>query len=187
MPLIYLQMHLVLKYYESPGATREAKVKETLETMGASILVGGLSTFLGVIPLAFSTSAILRTVFIAFFAMVSLGLTHGLILLPVVLSIMGPMVCLPPHNTVDDDSSSEEQSHSSEHDLRLVANPTKETTMGVSVGSQTSEADAHSISSDETGSPKRSLPDATQIEETVAVRLQGQVDLTMECTDVVEC
>lgn len=58
--------------------------------MGSSILLGGLSTFLGVIPLAFSTSTILRTVFTSLLSMVILGVTHGLVLLPVVLSVIGP-------------------------------------------------------------------------------------------------
>ncbi|CAB9501833.1 Pick C1-like protein 1 [Seminavis robusta] len=108
--LVDFLMHIVLKFYESDGASREAKVKETLHTMGASILVGGLSTSLGVLPLAFSTSAILRTVFTAFFAMVALGLTHGLIFLPVVLSMWGPTVCIVPH-TADNASANSEAVH----------------------------------------------------------------------------
>ena len=83
-------MHILLRYNESTYKTREGRVKDTLETMGSSILLGGLSTFLGVIPLAFSTSTILRTVFTSLFSMVILGVTHGLILLPVVLSAFGP-------------------------------------------------------------------------------------------------
>lgn len=85
-------MHIVLRYYESTGNTRDDKVKDTLKTMGASILVGGLSTCLGVIPLAFASSAVLRTVFVSFIAMVTLGVGHGLILLPVLLSYVGPTV-----------------------------------------------------------------------------------------------
>jgi Patched family len=65
---------------------------------GASILVGGLSTMLGVAPLAFSTSGVMRTVFISFCAMITLGISHGLILLPVLLSYCGPEVCVKPHH-----------------------------------------------------------------------------------------
>ena len=36
--LVDFLMHILLRYYETPGATRHEKVKETLETMGASIL-----------------------------------------------------------------------------------------------------------------------------------------------------
>jgi len=97
--LVDFLLHIILRYYESPGATREAKVKETLVTMGVSIMLGGLSTFLGTIPLAFSTSEVLRTVFIGFFAMVTLGVTHGLILLPVILSLVGPLICTSPHTS----------------------------------------------------------------------------------------
>ena len=102
-------MHIILRYYESEGDTREEKVKETLRTIGASILVGGLSTCLGVIPLAFASSAILKTVFISFIAMVTLGVAHGLILLPVLLSYMGPIVCVRMTNTASEISKEQTQ------------------------------------------------------------------------------
>jgi Niemann-Pick C1 protein len=82
-------MHLLLKYYESTGNRRE-KTVETLRTMGASILIGAVSTFLGTLPLAFASSSIFSTVFWAFLGLVTLGSAHGLILLPVILSIIGP-------------------------------------------------------------------------------------------------
>lgn len=87
--LVDFIMHILLRYYESEFETREEKVKDALGTMGASILVGGLSTFLGVTPLIFSSSEIFSTICLAFLAMVFLGVTHGLILLPVILSYVG--------------------------------------------------------------------------------------------------
>ena len=88
--LVDFLMHMLLRYHESPGETREEKVKAALKSMGVSILVGGLSTMLGVLPLAFSTSTLMRTVFVGFFGMVGLGISHGLVVLPVVLSLVGP-------------------------------------------------------------------------------------------------
>lgn len=58
--------------------------------MGAAVLSGGLSTLLGVLPLALSTSEVMRTVFVSFLAMVTLGCGHGLMFLPVLLSVVGP-------------------------------------------------------------------------------------------------
>jgi Niemann-Pick C1 protein len=58
--------------------------------MGASILIGGISTFLRTLPLAFSSSEIFTTIFITFMGLVTLGCGHGLILLPVILSTIGP-------------------------------------------------------------------------------------------------
>ena len=88
--LVDFLMHVLLRYYESPLEGREPKVKDTLRTMGSSILIGGISTFLGVIPLAFSTSTIFNSIFVTFIGLVTLGAGHGLILLPVLLSLVGP-------------------------------------------------------------------------------------------------
>jgi len=87
--LVDFIMHCLLRYYEVPGNRRE-KCIEMLRTMGASILLGGLSTFLGTMLLVFASSDIFYTIFIVFFGIVVLGVSHGLILLPVVLSIIGP-------------------------------------------------------------------------------------------------
>ena len=93
--LVDYTYHMLLRYIETKGDDRETKVKESLRTIGASVFVGGLSTLLGVVPLAFSTSDLIRTVFVVFIALVTLGLSHGLILLPVVLSLVGPVAPCP--------------------------------------------------------------------------------------------
>ena len=89
--MVDFTVHVLMRYMESSGATREAKTKDTLSTMGASIFLGGTSTLLGVLPLAFSTSAAFHTIFVTFIGLVTLGVGHGLILLPVVLSLVGPL------------------------------------------------------------------------------------------------
>merc|ERR1712038_1586288 len=96
-------MHILLRYYESKQHTREEKVKDTLQEMGTSILIGAISTFLGVIPLALSSSNIFSTIFLSFMGLVLLGATHGLIFLPVMLSLLGPTVVLNLSPVSDDD------------------------------------------------------------------------------------
>ena len=94
-------------------------MKETLETMGASILIGGFTTFLAVVPIAGSSATMLMTVFKAFFAMVALGVTHGLILLPVVLSLVGPTT-----NVRHLGSGENDEQMGSDKDLSVPANAT---------------------------------------------------------------
>ena len=72
--LVDFLIHILLRYYEAtPGKSRDERVRETLETMGVSIFVGGLTTFLATVPIAFSSAEIFNTVFYSFFAMVTLG------------------------------------------------------------------------------------------------------------------
>ena len=87
--LVDFVMHVLLRYYEVKGTRRE-KTIEMLRTMGSSILVGGISTFLGTMPLAFSSTRIFYTIFVTFLGIVTIGMGHGLILLPVILSTIGP-------------------------------------------------------------------------------------------------
>jgi multidrug efflux pump subunit AcrB len=84
-------IHVALRYVETKGDTRTQKTEVTLQTIGSSVLIGGISTLIGVLPLAFSTSEIFWTTFIVFFGLVILGLLHGLVLLPVLLSMVGPL------------------------------------------------------------------------------------------------
>merc|ERR1711933_27295 len=85
-------MHIFLHYYHVSGRTREDKVQKVLQSIGSSILLGGFSTFLGTIPLAFSTTEVFKSCCYCFVVMVVLGIIHGLVLLPVVLSYWGPLI-----------------------------------------------------------------------------------------------
>jgi predicted RND superfamily exporter protein len=69
--LVDYLLHVLLRYYETPG-NRKEKVQEVLRSMGSSVLMGGITTFLGTIPLAFSSSEIFTTIFIAFISLVVL-------------------------------------------------------------------------------------------------------------------
>ncbi|CAL4137274.1 unnamed protein product, partial [Meganyctiphanes norvegica] len=83
--------------------TRNERARLTLEMMGPAVLQGGFSTVLAFFFLAFSDSHVFITFFKIFFSVSLFGLYHGLVFLPVVLSLIGPA---PYQSANQDDSKS---------------------------------------------------------------------------------
>eukprot|EP00913_Durusdinium_trenchii_P031973 g29946.t1 len=92
----------LLEFLETPWGSRftnevviannEIQVMRLGVEMGQPIFLGVSTTFLAILPLAFSSSQAFRVFFKMFFGIVLAGGSHGLIFMPVLLSIMGPTV-----------------------------------------------------------------------------------------------
>jgi hypothetical protein len=63
-------------------------VQKVFEEMGVNVASGGLTTFAGVCVLGFSNSEVFRVFFKMFVGIVGFGLVHGLVLMPVLLSLL---------------------------------------------------------------------------------------------------
>ena len=85
--------HISYHFMQHRNMSIDGRVRDSLFALGLPILQGAISTCLGVLGLALAPSYI----FLTFFKMVSLvvilGAIHGIILLPVLLSIFGPGAC----------------------------------------------------------------------------------------------
>ncbi|XP_053693061.1 patched domain-containing protein 3-like [Sabethes cyaneus] len=73
---------------------RNKRALETVLHIGAAVLYGGGSTILSLSVLSGSQAYTYRTFFKIFLLVILLGLFHGLVLLPVILSLVGP----PPYS-----------------------------------------------------------------------------------------
>ncbi|KAI7740896.1 hypothetical protein M8C21_017477 [Ambrosia artemisiifolia] len=84
-------VHITHAFLVSSG-DRDQRIKEALGTMGASVFSGiTLTKLVGVIVLCFSKTEIFVVYYFQMYlALVLLGFLHGLIFLPVVLSMVGP-------------------------------------------------------------------------------------------------
>ena len=79
--------HIAHSYVVSTKDTAEERMIHSLSSMGGSVLKGGISTFIGVLASAFSTSKVFLIFFKMMFTIVVLGLLHGVLFLPVLLSL----------------------------------------------------------------------------------------------------
>lgn len=79
--------HIAHAFVKSTKRTTELRVCEALETMGSSVAMGGISTFIGVMVKAIAVNAIFKIFFKMVVSIVILGLIHGLIVLPVHLEL----------------------------------------------------------------------------------------------------
>ena len=83
-------VHIGHAYLVSPGGRRE-RALQAVDTIGPAVLNGGVTTLLALVLLAASTSHVFVTFFRVFVLTVLFGVFHGLVLLPVLLSVIGPL------------------------------------------------------------------------------------------------
>lgn len=85
--------HISYAYLAAKVDTPEERVRECLYALGLPILQGGLSTILGITALILAPSYIFITFFKTVFLVIFFGAMHGIFLLPVLLSLLGPGSC----------------------------------------------------------------------------------------------
>lgn len=83
--------HIAHAYMQADGETRGDKVKSAMRLVGGPIFSGVFSTFLGVIMLLFANSFIYISFFKVITLVLLLGLVHALIIIPVILTFIGPV------------------------------------------------------------------------------------------------
>ncbi|KAL8454335.1 hypothetical protein Emag_001494 [Eimeria magna] len=83
--------HTTHAFCHCMGQKRGLRAFEAVLLVGGPLLHGAISTQLAVIPLAFVESPVLEVFFKMTTLVIVVGVTHGLLLLPVLLSLVGPL------------------------------------------------------------------------------------------------
>ena len=82
--------HICHGFMTANGETRHERVRQAIDTTGAPIFHGFVSSCLGILVLAFAKSYIFRTFAKVMALVLVFGITHALLLLTVILSWLGP-------------------------------------------------------------------------------------------------
>jgi len=90
------------------GDDKNRRSLEALADIGSAVLSGATSTFLAVVVLLFSKSYVFKILSQQFALTVVLGSLHGLVLLPVLLSLLGPKSFDSAEEFPDENSSSKD-------------------------------------------------------------------------------
>jgi len=83
-------VHIGLAFMVAKGS-RKDKAVEAVASIGPAVFNGGFTTFLAIILCSLSYSHVFLTFFKVFVLTVLFGLFHGLVLFPVILSMIGPL------------------------------------------------------------------------------------------------
>lgn len=97
--------HISYAYLAAKVDTPDERVRECLYALGLPIVQGGLSTILGIMALTLAPSYIFITFFKTVFLVIFFGAIHGIFLLPVLLSLLGPGSCSSTNKKTIDDNS----------------------------------------------------------------------------------
>ena len=79
------------KECKTDNEKRMFKARVAISKMGSSVIHGGFSTFLAIIVLAAAKSYIFVVFFRLWFGIIVFGMSNGFILLPIILSFVGPV------------------------------------------------------------------------------------------------
>lgn len=80
--------HVAHSYLTASG-TRQERAEKALYDIGGEVFSGALTTWVAVLGLGFAAHYIFNVFFKMFFVVVVAGLWHGIIVLPVILSVAG--------------------------------------------------------------------------------------------------
>ena len=87
----YLNVRVPVSLKGHPQAQREYKAREAISRMGPSVLHGGISTLISVSMLGFADLITFTIFFNCWMTFVTIGIINGILLLPALLSMWGPL------------------------------------------------------------------------------------------------
>lgn len=108
--------HIGHTFLVTTGESRQERAMEAILHIGSAVIYGGGSTLLGVGMLSLSEAYTFKAFFKIFLLVILYGMFHGLCLLPVILSLIGPK----PYNSLVVASGDSETRAAASMDLNVL-------------------------------------------------------------------
>lgn len=104
-----MQQFSIQSVYEK----RSKRVVDTIDHIAYAVFLGAMNTWLGILPLAFASSPTFRTFFKMLFSVVVVGITHGLLLIPILLSLVSKKLVkkTKKNRTITEETESDQVHH----------------------------------------------------------------------------
>ncbi|XP_078596441.1 patched domain-containing protein 3-like [Branchiostoma floridae x Branchiostoma japonicum] len=117
--------HITYAYVSSEAETTGEKMREALQTVGMPIIQSSMSTILGLLVLAFFPAYLFRSFFKTMFLVMVFGSSHGLLVLPVLLTAPCPKCCNARHHRKGAIANQKAQETAKENQTRETASSPK--------------------------------------------------------------
>lgn len=117
--------HICYSFLSATG-TRNERAKHALDEIGPAVTNGLISTLLVLVPLILAKSFIFQIFLRCFFSIIIHSLFHGVVVFPVVLSLVGPASYVEKRNKLrssEGEAEKEKTFYSPDSDERITKNP----------------------------------------------------------------
>ncbi|RXG67585.1 Patched domain-containing protein 3 [Armadillidium vulgare] len=166
--------HISYSYLTAKGESPDQRVKDCLYSLGLPVIQSGLSTIAGIIVFVVAPSNIYRTFLKIISLVIIFGIMHALLLLPVMLSLLGPGSCQSKKkklnlNLTFNNISKIEKDYSDPPTIRIIQSSVKSQRDKISQSSGSTCSEINESDTESTRASSRSRRSLEREENTKAV------------------
>lgn len=105
-------VHIVHYFlHQDPSISKDTRIAGSLGEIGPSVILGASTTFVGILPMLFANNVIFRVFFKMFLIIITFGFFHGVVFIPVALSLLPEKAVAMKHVQDGEATAADKDSH----------------------------------------------------------------------------